>query len=206
MKYFKTFGDFLKHLAELVSESELCSATKFINMAFKNPFSKCMHQYHDYQIPDHLYISLTITSTKAPMPVLAKSRVFVMLSHYDHWLVSKTVCLNHVRQLCAVLPVNIPSCTSPPLFSRRGKKWRAWQFGLYYTVVWDQCWLAACVSLHKLLRMQNFWTERVCIDLIAIAPLSSNTCFDSTVSDHFDVHCGFCTLLLFFGYLQKSLW
>ena len=102
MKYFKTFGDFLKHLAELVSESELCSATKFINMAFKNPFPKCMHQYHDYQIPDHLYISLTITSTKAPMPVLAKSRVFVMLSHYDNWLVSKTARLDRVRQLCAV--------------------------------------------------------------------------------------------------------
>ena len=37
----------------------------------------------DYQLPDHLYISPRITSIKTPLPVLDRSRVFVMLLHYD---------------------------------------------------------------------------------------------------------------------------
>ena len=40
-------------------------------------------KYCDYQLPDHLYISLRITSIKAAMPVLAKNSLTIMLSHYD---------------------------------------------------------------------------------------------------------------------------
>ena len=138
-----------------------------------------MYQYHDYQIPDHLYISLRITSIKAPMPVLAKSRIFVMLSHYDHWLVSKTACLNHVRQLCAVY-------LSTFLLAHHHHS----SVGEVKSEGPDSsdC-TTACVSLHKLLSECKFLTERVCIGLIGIAPLRSNTCFDSAICDHFDVHC-----------------
>ena len=40
--------------------------------------------------------------------------------------------------------------------------------------------------------------KRVCIGLIAIAPLRSNTCSYSTILyHHFDVHCRDCTFFLF---------
>ena len=76
-----------------LSESEPRSTTKLINMqkaqkalatrwpssrhlpsghlpqASQRAHPKHAPQYHDYQLPDHLYISLRITSINAPMPV-----------------------------------------------------------------------------------------------------------------------------------------
>ena len=52
--------------------------------AFKRARPKHSPQYHDYQLPDHLYISLRITSIKAPMPVNSQDRLSVMHSHYDN--------------------------------------------------------------------------------------------------------------------------
>ena len=76
-----------------MSESKAHSATKLINMheahkafvarwppsrhllskhlplAFKRTHPKHAPHYYGYQLLDHLYISLRITSIKAPMPV-----------------------------------------------------------------------------------------------------------------------------------------
>ena len=41
----------------------------YLPQAFKKPHPKHVPQYHDYQLLDQLYISLRITSIKAPMPV-----------------------------------------------------------------------------------------------------------------------------------------
>ena len=57
--------------------------------AFKKPHPKHVLQYHNYQLPDHLIISPRTALIKAPMPVLAMSRDFVVLSHYDNVTVSK---------------------------------------------------------------------------------------------------------------------
>ena len=95
--------------------TNLCSTTKFINMhevhnvlatkwppsgdlpsgylpqAFKKPHPKHVLQYHNYH---HLIISPRIASIKVPVPVLAMSRVFVVLSHYDN------VTVNKCKYLC----------------------------------------------------------------------------------------------------------
>ena len=89
-----------------LSESELHSTTKLNNMhaahktiaarwppsgslpsghlpqAFKRAFPKQPSLYHDYQLPDHLYISMRITLIKAPMQVNSYNQLSVMPLHY----------------------------------------------------------------------------------------------------------------------------
>ena len=46
-------------------------------------FPKQPSLYHDYQLPDHLYISMRITLIKAPMQVNSYNQLSVMPSHYN---------------------------------------------------------------------------------------------------------------------------
>ena len=77
----------------ILSDSKLGSTTRWppsghlpsrhLPLAFKRMCPKHILQYCNYQLPDHLYISLRITSIKASIPVLTETSILILFSPYE---------------------------------------------------------------------------------------------------------------------------
>ena len=73
--YMRTYK---AHATRLPPSGHLPSG--YLPQAFEKARPKRASQHCDYQLPDHLYISLSITSIKAPMSVTSYNRLVVIIT------------------------------------------------------------------------------------------------------------------------------